>query len=87
MYKRQAALDPKTSRLIMEKTQELIKTQSITTMMISHNIKDTIKYSDRIVMLDRGQVILDVRNKDITEKELLCIYNSRNYGSSMAEAV
>jgi len=82
-----AALDPKTSRLIMEKTQELIKTQSITTMMISHNIKDTIKYSDRIVMLDRGQVILDVRNKDITEKELLRIYNSRNYGSSMAEAV
>lgn len=82
-----AALDPKTSRLIMEKTKELIKTQSITTMMISHNIKDTIKYSNRIVMLDRGQVILDVKNKDITEKELLSIYNSRNYGSSMAEAV
>lgn len=82
-----AALDPKTSRLIMEKTQELIKTQSITTMMISHNVKDTVKYSDRIVMLDRGKVILDVRNKDITEKELLGIYNSRNYGSPMAEAV
>lgn len=81
-----AALDPKTSRLIMEKTQELIKTQSITTMMISHNVKDTIKYSDRIVMLDRGNVILDVKNKDITEKELLGIYNSRNYGS-FAEAV
>jgi len=81
-----AALDPKTSRLIMEKTQELIKTQSITTMMISHNVKDTIKYSDRIVMLDKGHVILDVRNKDITEKELLGIYNSRNYGS-LAEAV
>lgn len=81
-----AALDPKTSRLIMEKTQELIKTQSITTMMISHNVKDTIKYSDRIVMLDRGRVILDVQNKDITEKELLSIYNSRNYGS-LAEAV
>ncbi|MGD9568884.1 MAG: ABC transporter ATP-binding protein, partial [Sedimentibacter sp.] len=42
---------------------------------------DTIKYSDRIVMLDKGQIILDVRNKDITEKELLSIYNSRNYGS------
>lgn len=81
-----AALDPKTSRLIMEKTQELIKSQSITTMMISHNVKDTIKYSDRIVMLDKGRVILDVRNKDITEKELLGIYNSRNYGS-LAEAV
>ncbi len=81
-----AALDPKTSRLIMEKTQELIKTQTITTMMISHNVKDTIKYSDRIVMLDKGRVILDVRNKDITEKELLGIYNSRNYGS-LEEAV
>ena len=76
-----AALDPKTSRLVMEKTQELIKTRSITTMMISHNIKDAIKYSDRIVMLDRGNIVLDVRNKDITEKELLEVYNSRNYGS------
>ncbi len=82
-----AALDPKTSRLIMEKTQELIKTQNITTMMISHNIKDTIKYSDRIVMLDRGEIILDVRNGQITEKELLSIYNSRNYGSPLSEAV
>lgn len=81
-----AALDPKTSRLIMEKTQELIKTQSITTMMISHNVKDTIKFSDRIVMLDKGSIILDVRNKDISEKELIGIYNSRNYGS-LAEAV
>ena len=82
-----AALDPKTSRLIMEKTQELIKTQNITTMMISHNIKDTIKYSDRIVMLDKGEIILDVRNGQINEKELLSIYNSRNYGSPIAEAV
>lgn len=82
-----AALDPKTSRLVMEKTQELIRTQNITTMMISHNIKDTIKYSDRIVMLDRGEIILDVRNGQITEKELLSIYNSRNYGSPIAEAV
>ena len=82
-----AALDPKTSRLVMEKTQELISTQNITTMMISHNIKDTIKYSDRIVMLDRGEIILDVKNGQITEKELLSIYNSRNYGSPMAEAV
>lgn len=82
-----AALDPKTSRIVMEKTQELIKTQNITTMMISHNIKDTIKYSDRIVMLDKGEIILDVRNGQINEKELLSIYNSRNYGSPLSDAV
>lgn len=82
-----AALDPKTSRLIMEKTQELIKTHSITTMMISHNIRDAIKYSDRIIMLDKGNVVLDVKNGDITEPELVNIYNSRHYDSSFLEAV
>ncbi|HCX62452.1 MAG TPA: hypothetical protein DHU59_08445 [Clostridiales bacterium] len=81
-----AALDPKTSRLIMEKTRELIKTQEITTMMISHNVNDAIKFSDRIIMLDRGNVVLDVRNGQITEKELMEIYNSRNY-SPFAKAV
>jgi putative ABC transport system ATP-binding protein len=82
-----AALDPKTSRLVMEKTQELIKTHSITTMMISHNVRDALKYSDRIIMLDKGEIILDVRSSQITEKELLSIYNSRNYGSPLSEAV
>ena len=81
-----AALDPKTSRLIMEKTRELIQTQAITTMMISHNVNDAIKFSDRIIMLDRGNVVLDVRNGQITEKELMEIYNSRNY-SPFAKAV
>lgn len=81
-----AALDPKTSRLIMEKTRELIKNQEITTMMISHNVNDALKFSDRIIMLDKGSVVLDVRNGQITEKELIEIYNSRNY-SSFAKAV
>lgn len=82
-----AALDPKTSRLVMEKTRELIKTQNITTMIISHNVRDAVKYSDRIIMLDKGEIILDERKGQITEKELLNIYNSRNYGSPLSEAV
>nr|WP_312579633.1 ATP-binding cassette domain-containing protein [Sedimentibacter sp.] len=82
-----AALDPKTSRLIMEKTQELIKSHAITTMMISHNVRDALKYSDRIIMLDKGSVVLDVRSGDITEKELVSIYNSRHFDSSLKEAV
>lgn len=81
-----AALDPKTSRLIMEKTQDLIKTHSITTMMISHNVKDAIRYSDKIIMLDKGKIVLDVKNGDITEKELVDIFNTRNY-DYMGEAV
>ena len=39
-----AALDPKTSKMIMEKTKQLIDKQNITAMMISHNLKDAIKY-------------------------------------------
>lgn len=82
-----AALDPKTSRLIMDKTKELIQNHSLTTMMISHNVRDALNYSDRIIMLDKGNVVLDVKSKDITEKELMKIYNSRNYESSFPEAV
>ncbi len=82
-----AALDPKTSKLIMDKTQELIKTHKITTMMISHNIRDAIKYSDRLIMLKKGEVVLDVRNGEITEKEIIKIYNSKNEDQSMLEAI
>lgn len=72
-----AALDPKTSRMIMSKTKQLIDKQKITAMMISHNLRDAIKYSDRIIMLDKGKVILDVKSKDITEGELSSIYTSK----------
>ena len=72
-----AALDPKTSRMIMAKTKQLIDKQKITAMMISHNLRDAIKYSDRIIMLDKGRVILDVKSKDITEGELSKIYSSK----------
>ncbi|MPN34484.1 Vitamin B12 import ATP-binding protein BtuD [bioreactor metagenome] len=82
-----AALDPKTSKLIMDKTRELIKTYSITTMMISHNLRDAINYTDRIIMLDKGKVVLDIRNGEITEKELVDIFNTKNYDSYIDEAV
>lgn len=69
-----AALDPKTSKLIMDKTKELIEKSGITTMMISHNLRDAINYSTRVIMLEGGQVILDKPSKDLTEDELIQIY-------------
>lgn len=71
-----AALDPKTSNVVMKKTKELIKKYSITTMMISHNIKDAIEYSDRIIMLNNGKVVLDKPSSSVTENELIGIYKS-----------
>lgn len=72
-----AALDPKTSHVVMRKTKELLDKYKITTIMISHNMKDAIEYSDRIVMLDKGQVVFDKPSKDTTEEELLAIYKAK----------
>jgi putative ABC transport system ATP-binding protein len=69
-----AALDPKTSHVIMKKTKTLIDKYKMTTIMISHNMKDAIEYSDRIIMLDKGEIILDKRSSEVTELELMEIY-------------
>jgi len=76
-----AALDPKTSKVVMEKTMELVKKYKITTIMISHNIRDAIKYSDKIIMLQNGKVVLDVKSNKISENELVEIYNNQNFRS------
>ncbi|WP_313756174.1 ATP-binding cassette domain-containing protein [Tissierella sp.] len=72
-----AALDPKTSNVVMQKTKELIRKNSMTTIMISHNMKDAIEYSDRIIMLDKGQIVLDKPSINVTEKELFDIYREK----------
>lgn len=69
-----AALDPKTSRNIMDMTRSLIDKDKITTLLISHNLRDVVRYSDRIIMLNKGQIALDLRAKDITEDELIKLY-------------
>lgn len=69
-----SALDPKTSRNVMDKTRSLIDTEKITTLLISHNLRDVVRYSDRIIMLNKGQIALDVRAKDIREDELIRSY-------------
>lgn len=74
-----AALDPKTSEVILKKTIEVIHEFKITTIMISHNIRDAIQYSDRIIMLNNGNITLDVKSKDIVEEELIKIYNKEVY--------
>ena len=72
-----AALDPKTSKIIMDKTNDLIKKENITTLMITHNLKNAIEYSDRIIMLNKGKVVLDILPNEVTEEELNRIYNEK----------
>jgi len=72
-----AALDPRTSSVIMKRTKDLIDKYSITTIMISHNMRDAIEYSDRIIMLDNGEVVLDKPSVEVTEEELIGIYRKK----------
>lgn len=72
-----AALDPKTSSIIMNKTNELIKEEKITTLMITHNLRHALEYADRIIMLNHGKVVLDISPDTITENELNEIYHEK----------
>ena len=55
-----AALDPRIAKQVMEITKNLVCEQKITTIMISHNMSDAINYGDRLIMLNSGQIVLDV---------------------------
>lgn len=77
-----AALDPKTSAVVMKKTREFIQKDAITTLMISHNMRDALLFSDRIIMLDKGQIVLDKKSTDITEEELIQIYREKLQNSA-----
>lgn len=54
-----AALDPKTAEIIMELTDKVIREKQLTAMMVTHNLRYAVEYGDRVLMMDRGHVVLD----------------------------
>ncbi|MFC6323981.1 ABC transporter ATP-binding protein [Companilactobacillus baiquanensis] len=62
-----AALDPKTSRDVMNLTDEIVNREKLTTMMITHKMSDALKYGNRLIMVQDGQITLDVSGKDKQE--------------------
>ncbi len=54
-----AALDPKTSEIVMELTDRLVKSKNITTLMVTHNLRFALEYGDRLVMMHEGNIVLD----------------------------
>ena len=74
-----AALDPRIAKQVMSITKKLVDEQKITTIMISHNMSDAIFYGDRLVMLDRGEIVMDVSGKEkqaLTPAELITKFES-----------
>ncbi len=59
-----AALDPKTAKKVLDMTDEIISRSHLTTLMITHNMKDAIKYGNRLIMMDGGKIIYDVSGEE-----------------------
>ena len=73
-----AALDPATAEKVMEITNRIVKRNRITTMMITHNINSALKTGNRTIMMDSGEIILDVSGEErdrMSLDDLLNLYS------------
>lgn len=59
-----AALDPKTARNVLELTQRIVERDKLTTLMITHNMRDAIKIGNRLIMMYKGSIIYDVKGEE-----------------------
>ena len=82
-----AALDPKTAAKVLEATQRIVEKDHLTTMMITHNMRDAIAYGNRLIMMYNGHVAVDVsgeQKKNLTVEQLLELF-SKASGSDEAD--
>ncbi len=69
-----AALDPKTAEKVLETTDRIVEENGLTTLMVTHNMRDAIKHGNRLIMMNEGHIILDVsgeEKKNLTVRDLL----------------
>lgn len=69
-----AALDPKTAAKVLALTDQIVSENNLTTLMITHNMKDAIVHGNRLIMMNEGKVILDIgpeEKKKLTVEDLL----------------
>lgn len=59
-----AALDPSRAELITELTKELVEKDQLTTLMVTHNMQQALDLGNRLIMMDKGQIILEVEEQD-----------------------
>ncbi len=69
-----AALDPKTAAKVLETTEQIVQRDHLTTLMITHNMRDAIAHGNRLIMMYDGKIALDISGEDkkkLTVEELL----------------
>ena len=82
-----AALDPKTAAKVLEATQRIVEKDHLTTMMITHNMRDAIAYGNRLIMMYEGHIVVDVSGEEkehLTVEQLLSLFSQAS-GSDEAD--
>ncbi|MDY6350368.1 MAG: ABC transporter ATP-binding protein [Selenomonas sp.] len=81
-----AALDPKTAEKVLSLTESIVAKQHLTTLMITHNMRDALKYGNRLIMMFEGKILFDVpaeKKKGLQVKDLLEMFE-KAAGSELA---
>ena len=76
-----AALDPKTAKTVLDVTDKVVNKYKLTTFMVTHNMKDAIAHGNRLIMMDAGKIVLDIKGKEkkeLTVEKLLEKFNIAN---------
>ena len=81
-----AALDPKTAEKVLEMSDRVIKENNLTTLMVTHNMRDAITHGNRLIMMDAGHIVVDIsgeEKKKLTVPDLMALF-SKASGSTEA---
>ncbi len=81
-----AALDPKTAAKVLEITDKVVRDNHLTTLMITHNMRDAITYGNRLIMMNEGKIVVDVEGeekKNLTIEDLMSLFTKAS-GSEFA---
>ena len=83
-----AALDPKTAAKVLDVTQRIVEKNRLTTMMITHNMRDAIAYGDRLIMMYDGRIVVDVsgeEKKKLTVEQLLELFSKASGSNEVSD--
>ena len=81
-----AALDPRAADQIMRVTEQLVRTHSLTTLMVTHSMEQAVSYGDRTIMMHRGLIVADLAGKEregVSEADLLVRFAELRYTTEM----
>ena len=82
-----AALDPKTAAKVLDATEKIVQRDHLTTLMITHNMRDAIAHGNRLIMMYEGNIALDISGEDkkkLTVEDLLAKFGQAT-GSTEAD--